>query len=84
MQAQHHIQASESRHTCMLDEDGGVIDDLIVYYFDETRFRLVVNAATREKDLAWIGRQAEQVKRRSANQRCRCRDRRESIHRFLR
>ncbi|MFZ5655735.1 MAG: glycine cleavage system aminomethyltransferase GcvT [Pseudomonadota bacterium] len=45
-------------YTCMLNERGGVIDDLIVYYMDETFFRLVVNAATREKDLAWIRQQA--------------------------
>lgn len=45
-------------YTCMLNEQGGVIDDLIVYYLGEDHFRLVVNAATREKDLAWIERQA--------------------------
>jgi aminomethyltransferase len=45
-------------YTCMLNEQGGVIDDLIVYYRSEDFFRLVVNAATREKDLAWINRQA--------------------------
>ena len=46
-------------YTCMLNEGGGVIDDLIVYYRSEDFFRLVVNAATREKDLAWINQQAE-------------------------
>jgi aminomethyltransferase len=45
-------------YTCMLNERGGVIDDLIVYYMDEAFFRLVVNAATRAKDLAWIRQQA--------------------------
>ncbi len=45
-------------YTCMLNPQGGVIDDLIVYYQAEDFFRLVVNAATREKDLAWIGEQA--------------------------
>ncbi|SEJ06396.1 glycine cleavage system aminomethyltransferase GcvT [Frateuria terrea] len=45
-------------YSCMLNEQGGVIDDLIVYFFDEEHFRLVVNAATRAKDLAWIERQA--------------------------
>ena len=45
-------------YSCMLDERGGVIDDLITYYMDEAFFRLVVNAATRDKDLAWIGKQA--------------------------
>ncbi|TAL85015.1 MAG: glycine cleavage system aminomethyltransferase GcvT [Rhodanobacter sp.] len=46
-------------YACMLNEQGGVIDDLIVYFFDEAHFRLVVNAATRAKDLAWIERQAK-------------------------
>jgi len=45
-------------YTCMLNKAGGVIDDLIVYYFDPSNYRLVVNAATREKDLAWIRDQA--------------------------
>ncbi|MGP1667426.1 MAG: glycine cleavage system aminomethyltransferase GcvT, partial [Rhodanobacter sp.] len=46
-------------YSCMLNEQGGVIDDLIVYYLGEEFFRLVVNAGTRAKDLAWINRQAE-------------------------
>jgi len=45
-------------YTCMLNERGGVIDDLITYFQSEDWFRLVVNAATRDKDLAWIGEQA--------------------------
>lgn len=45
-------------YTCMLNEQGGVIDDLIIYFLGEGFFRLVVNAATREKDVAWITRQA--------------------------
>lgn len=45
-------------YTCMLNPGGGIIDDLIVYFLDRQWFRLVVNAATREKDLAWIGAQA--------------------------
>jgi aminomethyltransferase len=43
---------------CMLNERGGVIDDLITYFIAESYFRLVVNASTRDKDLAWIGKQA--------------------------
>lgn len=38
----------------MLNPEGGVIDDLITYYLGDTFYRLVVNSATREKDLAWI------------------------------
>ena len=45
-------------YTCMLNADGGVIDDLIVYYLEDRRYRLVVNAATRDKDLVWIREQA--------------------------
>lgn len=45
-------------YTTMLNEQGGVVDDLIVYFMDEAFFRLVVNAATREKDLAWISARA--------------------------
>ena len=46
-------------YTCMLNDAGGVIDDLIIYYLSDTRYRMVVNAATREKDLAWIRTQAK-------------------------
>ncbi len=46
-------------YTGMLNASGGVIDDLIVYYFTEDFFRLVVNSATREKDLSWISQHAE-------------------------
>ena len=45
-------------YTCMLRDDGGVLDDLIVYFIDESWFRLVVNAGTTDKDLAWIRRHA--------------------------
>lgn len=41
-------------YSCMLNERGGVVDDLIVYFLAEDFFRLVVNAATRDKDMAWI------------------------------
>ena len=50
--------AGKALYTSMLNEAGGVIDDLIIYFMTETWFRLVVNAATREKDLAWIRGQA--------------------------
>ena len=41
-------------YSCMLLPTGGVIDDLIAYFLTESWFRLVVNAGTRPKDLAWI------------------------------
>jgi aminomethyltransferase len=43
---------------CMLNPEGGVIDDLIVYYFAPDRWRAVVNAATADKDIAWMQRVA--------------------------
>ncbi len=46
-------------YTCMLNERGGVIDDLIIYFIAEDYFRLVANASTRDKDLAWIERHAK-------------------------
>ncbi len=44
-------------YSCMLTPQGGVVDDLIAYFFREDFFRLVVNAGTAEKDLAWLGEQ---------------------------
>jgi aminomethyltransferase len=51
--------SGKALYTCMLNEQGGVIDDLIVYYIDDSHYRLVVNAATREKDLAWLRERAK-------------------------
>ena len=48
-------------YSCMLRPDGGVLDDLIAYFVDERWFRLVVNAGTAEKDLAWIKEHAKQI-----------------------
>jgi aminomethyltransferase len=45
-------------YSCMLNPQGGVIDDLIVYYFSGDTWRVVVNAATAEKDFAWMRRVA--------------------------
>jgi aminomethyltransferase len=41
-------------YSCLLNEHGGVIDDLIVYWRAENSFRLVVNASRREHDIAWM------------------------------
>jgi len=46
-------------YSCMLNEQGGIIDDLIVYFLRDDWFRMVVNAATHDKDMAWIGEQAQ-------------------------
>ena len=46
-------------YSCMLNENSGVIDDLIVYYLSDEFYRMVINAATRENDLAWITQQMD-------------------------
>ncbi|MFJ1301771.1 glycine cleavage system aminomethyltransferase GcvT [Pseudomonadota bacterium AL_CKDN230030165-1A_HGKHYDSX7] len=45
-------------YSCMLNPQGGIIDDLIIYFFAEDRFRVVVNAGTADKDIAWMQRVA--------------------------
>lgn len=52
-------QKGKALYTPMLNASGGVIDDLIIYFLEEDFFRLVVNSATRQKDLDWINQQAE-------------------------
>lgn len=54
------VRPGKALYSCMLDESGGVLDDLIVYYLADSWFRVVVNAATRDKDLAWIRRHARE------------------------
>lgn len=53
------LTPGKALYTCMLNESGGVIDDLIVYQLDKNIYRLIVNSATREKDLTWIQAQAK-------------------------
>ncbi len=43
-------------YSCMLNENGGVVDDLIAYRRDGGEYRLVMNAGTRDKDLAWLAK----------------------------
>jgi len=44
-------------YSCLLNEQGFVIDDLIVYFMQKEWFRVIVNSSTREKDLAWFKKQ---------------------------
>jgi aminomethyltransferase len=47
-------EPGKALYSCMLNADGGVIDDLIVYLREGERFRIVVNASTAEADLTWL------------------------------
>ena len=53
------LQPSQALYSCMLNDNGGVIDDLIVYYVTTSplHYRMIVNAATCDKDLAWMKKQ---------------------------
>ncbi len=51
--------AGKALYSCMLNPEGGVVDDLIVYYLRENHYRVVINSATRDKDLAWLEQQAK-------------------------
>ncbi|MBT8438719.1 MAG: glycine cleavage system aminomethyltransferase GcvT [Gammaproteobacteria bacterium] len=51
-------ESGKALYSCMLNEQGGVIDDLIVYYMADDWYRVVVNAGTRDKDLAWLNKHA--------------------------
>ena len=53
-------QAGKALYSCLLDESGGVIDDLIVYLMHDNFFRIVVNAGTRDGDLAWMRARASE------------------------
>jgi aminomethyltransferase len=48
------LNPSKALYSCMLNEKGGVIDDLIAYQLSENHYQLVLNAATKEKDLNWL------------------------------
>ncbi len=47
-------QSGKALYSCMLNHAGGVIDDLIIYFLRDDWFRVVVNASTADKDLAWM------------------------------
>tara|TARA_B100000780_G_C21125675_1_gene456679 strand:+ start:1588 stop:2673 length:1086 start_codon:yes stop_codon:yes gene_type:complete len=48
------IDNEKAQYSCLTDENGGIIDDLIIYKFNAKEFMLVVNAGNIEKDWNWI------------------------------
>jgi aminomethyltransferase len=48
------LQVNKIRYSPMLNENGGIIDDLLIYKLNEEEYMLVVNAANKEKDFKWI------------------------------
>ncbi len=53
-------EPGQALYSCMLNGEGGVIDDLIVYFFTDESFRIVVNAGRAAQDLAWLASLREQ------------------------
>ena len=54
-------QSGKALYSCMLNEAGGVIDDLIVYLLAPGEYRLVVNAGTADKDYRWFENQRNRL-----------------------
>jgi len=48
------LKPGKVRYSPMLNEEGGVVDDILIYCLDENKFLLVVNAANKDKDYRWI------------------------------
>ena len=48
------VAVGEAQYTLLTTEDGGIVDDLIVYRLDEHRYLLIVNASNREADFRWL------------------------------
>ena len=48
------LKHGQMRYSCLCYEDGGTVDDLIVYRFDDEHFLCVVNASNKQKDWEWF------------------------------
>jgi len=49
------------QYSCFPNGKGGIVDDLLVYKFDDLKYLLVVNAANIEKDWAWVTKNAKEM-----------------------
>lgn len=54
------LSDGKALYTCMLNHEGGILDDLIVYKITANDYRLVLNAGTRDKDWDWLVKQQQQ------------------------
>lgn len=51
------LSPGKAQYSCMCYEDGGIVDDLIIYQTKEDEYMLVVNASNIDKDFDWISSQ---------------------------
>ena len=49
------------QYSCMPNDQGGIVDDLLVYRYNQEMFLLVINASNIDKDLAWINKNNEKI-----------------------
>jgi aminomethyltransferase len=56
------ISKNKAQYNCLINDSGGIIDDLIVYKIEDEKYMLVVNAANIEKDWNWIKKQNQNFK----------------------
>src|SRR5438309_1097825 len=54
------LEVGQGQYTFLLNEHGGIIDDLIVYRIEEEKFLLVVNASRTDEDFAWLEKHIEE------------------------
>lgn len=47
------LQLGKAQYTCFVNENGGIVDDFILYYYESEKYLLVVNAANIDKDWQW-------------------------------
>ena len=51
------LNPGQAQYTCFPNGKGGIVDDLLVYYYEPNKYMLVVNAANIEKDWNWVNSQ---------------------------
>ena len=64
------INIGKAQYNCMTNENGGIIDDLIVYKIDHNEYMLVVNASNIDKNWKWINLQNKKFKNKIINKSC--------------
>lgn len=50
------IEVGKAQYSCLTNENGGIVDDLIIYRIKENQYLLVVNASNIDKDWEWISK----------------------------
>ncbi len=54
------LEPGKAQYSAMCYEDGGIVDDLLVYMIGENHYMLVVNASNKDKDFDWMKQHSKQ------------------------